>query len=834
MSVRFMSQSLLIAMLFLSPSIFADATTTATSPLSGLQNITTPTATNGATGTPAQPAGQTLETTMPAGNPPAAGPYPAAKAAAAAKTGPAAAQPKTEFQSFVQESTGYLLPLYGHNLFGNTPSTFAPVDHIPVTQDYIIGPGDEIDIKTWGQVDGDVHAIVDRLGAIYIPKVGTIQVAGIKYQDLQAAIKTAIGRVFRNFDLEVNLGQLRSLQIYVVGQAVSPGSYTVSSLSTLVNALFASGGPSAIGSMRHIQLKRQGQIVTEFDVYDFLLKGDKSKDVPLQSGDVIFIPPVGQVVAIMGSVNNSAIYELKDKTDLADLIQMAGGLTATAAGQKAEVDRIESHKDRSVEDFDLDQAGLERQVKDGDLVKVFSISPKFENAVILRGNVASAFLYPAINDTQNNNGTLAGNAATADPYGTTAGNAATADPYGTTAGNAATAARYPRNGGSKDGVLPLSANITPSYRYPWHQGMRVTDLIPNKDILITNNYWLKQNGTDLVGTKATNAFNDIKSPRSEINWDYAVIERLNREDLTTDFIPFNLGKAVLDHDPAQNLALEPGDVVTVFSKTDLAVPIAKQVRLVRIEGEVKNAGIYEAKPGETLRQLVTRIGGLTSNAYLFGAEFTRVSTQKLQQQRLDESINRREQDVQKAAATASQSSMDQTGIDAAKVQAKSQQAALEKLRLLKPTGRIILEIPPGEDSIQDIPDIALENGDRLYIPPVASSVGVFGEVYNENNAYFYKQSKRLTDYLSQAGGPTRDADNGRIFVLRADGSVVSRQSDRGLFSGSFNGMHMMPGDAIVVPEKMDKTPVIKSIIDWTTILLNMGVGLASLKFVGLI
>ena len=816
MSVRFMPQSLLIAMLFLSPSIFADTTTTATSPLSGLQNITTPTATNDATGTPAQLADQTLGTTMPA----AAEPYPAAQAAAA-KTGPAAAQPKTEFQSFVQESTGYLLPLYGHNLFGNMPSTFAPVDHIPVTQDYIIGPGDEIDIKTWGQVDGDVHAIVNRLGAIYIPKVGAIQVAGIKYQDLQATIKTAIGQVFRNFDLEVNLGQLRSLQIYVVGQAVRPGSYTVSSLSTLVNALFASGGPSAIGSMRHIQLKRQGQIVTEFDVYDFLLKGDKSKDVPLQSGDVIFIPPVGQVVAIMGSVNNSAIYELKDNTDLAELIQMAGGLTATAAGQKVEVDRIESHQDRSVEDFNLDQAGLERQVKDGDLVKVFSISPKFENAVTLRGNVASAFLYPAINDTQNNNGTLAGNAATAGPYGTTAG-------------NTATAARYSRNGGSKDDVLAYSANITPSYRYPWHQGMRVTDLIPNKDILITNNYWLKQNGTDLVGTKGTNAFNDIKNPSSEINWDYAVIERLNRTDLTTDFIPFNLGKAVLDHDPAQDLALEPGDIVTVFSKADLAVPISKQVRLVRIEGEVKNAGIYEAKPGETLRQLVTRIGGLTNNAYLFGAEFTRVSTQILQQQRLDESINRREQDVQKAAATASQSSKDQTGIDAAKVQAKSQQAALEKLRLLKPTGRIILEIPPGEDSVLDIPDIALENGDRLYIPAVASTVGVFGEVYNENNAYFYKQSKRLTDYLAQAGGPTRDADDSRIFVLRADGSVVSRQSDRGLFSGSFKGMHMMPGDAIVVPEQMDKTPVIKSIIDWTTILLNMGVGLASLKIVGLI
>ena len=670
---------------------------------------------------------------------------------------------ESDFQKFIIGSTGKILPMYGYSMFNGVPSTFAPVEHVPVTPDYVVGPGDEVVIRAWGQVDIDMRATIDRLGQLYIPKVGSLNVAGLKYQDLQGYIKTAIGRNFRNFDLEVNLGQLRSIRIYVVGQAKRSGSYTVSSLSTLVNALFASGGPSEKGSMRHIQLKRNNEVVTEFDVYDFLLKGDKSKDMHLQAGDVIYIPPIGQVVGIMGSVNNPAIYELKDKTDLADLVRMAGGLTNTASGQKVEVERIKNRKDRVVEDFDLDQNGLKKQLNDGDLVRVFSISQKFENAVTLRGNVASPF------------------------------------------------------------------------RYPWHKGMRVTDLVPSKDVLITPDYWATQNKADQVRVSGvTGVFKDIKHSILEINWDYAVIERLNWNDLSTSFIPFNLGKAVLDKDPSQNIELEPGDIVTVFSKNDMQVPMEKQTRLVRIEGEVANAGLYKAKPGETLRQLVERIGGLTPDAYLFGAEFTRESTRRLQQQRLDESINRMEQDISKNATAASQGAMDAKSLETIKMAMQSQKAALERMRTLKAAGRIVLEIPPGASSVKDIPDIALEDGDRLYIPSIPSTVGVFGEVYNENNAFFYKDNKELSDYLAQAGGPTRDADAGRMFLLRADGSVISRQNDRGVFTSKFESMNLMPGDALVVPAKLDRTPLIKSAVDWAQVFMNMGVGIASLRAIGLI
>ena len=709
---------------------------------------------------------------------------------------------ETEFQKFVAESIGKKLPLYGYDAFDAAPTTFAPVDHVPVTPDYVVGPGDRIDIRVWGQIDANLHLEVDRLGQIYIPRVGNVNVAGIKYQDLKGYLRNAIGRNFRNFDIEVNLGQLRSIRIYVVGQARRPGSYTVSALSTLVNAIFSSGGPSSRGSMRHIQLKRGDAVVTEFDLYDFLLGGDKSKDAKLQAGDVIYFPPVGKQVAITGSVNNPAIYELKDKSDLADAIRMAGGLATTAAGQKVEVDRIDDHKNRMVEDFDLDKIGLSRPIQDGDLVKVFSISPKFDNAVTLRGNVA-----------------------------------------------------YP-------------------FRYAWKKGMRITDLIPDRDALVTRDYWLKRNrlepgsihflktqqNSDRQNSDRQNSdrqnfdrqnpdrqnpdrqnsdqqnwlVGEIGEQHADINWDYAVIDRFDWKNLRSRLIPFNLGRAVLDHDPSQNLELQPGDVVTVFSTKDMKVPVERQTRLVTIEGEVKNAGVYQAQPGETLRQLVSRIGGLMPDAYLFGAVFTRESTRKLQQQHLEESISRMEQDIRKNAGAAAAGAMDKKSMEAAKYQAQSQQAALEKLRQVRATGRIVLEIPAGVSSVSDIPDIALEDGDKLYIPATPSTVGVFGDVYNENNAFFYKDSKRVSDYLDQAGGPTRDADAGRIFVLRADGSVISSQTSRGLFSSSFDNMHLMPGDAVVVPEKLDKTPFVKSFVDWTQILLNMGVGIASLKVIGVI
>jgi len=664
---------------------------------------------------------------------------------------------RNEFQEFVENSLGRPLPMFGQNLFGEVPSTFAPVDRVPVTPDYIVGPGDEVVIRGWGQVDIDYRAIVDRNGAINIPRVGNINVAGIKYQDLGAFIKTAVGRVYRDFELNVTLGELRSIQIFVVGQARRPGSYTVSSLSTLVNALFASGGPSIRGSMRGIQLKRGNQVVTTFDVYDLLIKGDKSRDAKLLPGDVIYIPPVGGMVAVAGSVNEPAVYEIKAGATLGSVLETAGGFTTTAEGRKATVERIVGRATRQVEEFTLDQAGLARPMRDGDLVRIYAVKPKFDNAVTLRGSVA-------------------------------------------------------RPG-----------------RFPWREGMRVRDIIPDKDALISPDYWQRQNAAPNMQIEGAERLRvEVKRSFEEINWDYAVIERLNYEDLTTQLIPFNLGKAVLEGDASYNVPLRAGDMVTIFSKKDIVVPVARQTKYVRLEGELVTPGIYQILPGETLRQLVARVGGVTPSAYLYGAEFTRDSTREFQQRRLEESIDQMEREIQRSAAATATGALSAEDAASAKAKAESQKQLVARLREVKATGRIVLELPRGRVAVKDLPDLVLEDGDRLMVPATPSTVSVIGAVFIQN-AFIHRSGQSVGELLGRAGGPTKDADTGSIYVVKADGTVRSSRQGGWLLFDGLQGEQLMPGDAVVVPENLERFRLSKELKDWSQIFYQFALGVAGLK-----
>lgn len=659
--------------------------------------------------------------------------------------------PFSEFQAFVSSSLGRGLAMYGQSLFDHVPSTFAPVDRIPVTADYVIGPGDELLIRAWGQIDLDVRVVVDRAGAIFLPKVGSVSVAGITYQQLPEALKSAVARVFRNFDLTVNLGQLRSIQIFLVGQARRPGSYTVSSLSTLVNALFASGGPSATGSMRRILLKRDSRLVTEFDLYDLLLRGDKAKDVRLLPGDVIYIPPVGPLVALAGSVNVPAIFELKETATLEDAIALAGGLTSTASSQKVTFERIEKHATRKVEEFAPLDIALGRELKDGDLIRVFSLSPRFENAVTLRGNVA----------------------------------------------------------------MPG--------RYQWHAGLRIRDLIPDRSALITPDYWQRNN---LSATASVQVSRSVP----EVNWDYAVVQRLNSADLSSRLIPFNLGKAVLDNDPENNILLEVGDVITVFSQGDLAVPLERRTKFVRLEGEFRAAGVYRVEAGETLRQLVKRAGGLTPTAYLYGAEFTRESARLQQQKGLDEFVRNLDQELARNSVAPLGTSAEEAKEMAMRLQAERQ--LIDKLRQAKAAGRLVLELKAQASGLDALPDLELEDGDSLLIPHRPAAVSVLGAVYNRNS-FLYRSNRRVSHYLELAGGPTRDADKGRMFVLRADGSVLSKQSlGGGWWSGSrFSGLRLMPGDAVVVPERLNRGTGWRAVRDWSLVFSQFALGAAAISVI---
>ncbi len=666
----------------------------------------------------------------------------------------------TDFQQMAATSLGQTLPIYGQNLFDSVPTTFAPVDRVPVTADYVLGPGDELLIRAWGQIDLDVHARVDRNGAIYIPKVGQLSVAGLRYDQLQSFLKSHVGRIYQNFDLNVTMGELRSIDVFVVGQARRPGRYTVSALSTLANAVFASGGPSGAGSMRHIELKRGSAVIADFDLYDLLLKGDKSKDVLLQPEDVIYFAPVGAQVAMGGEVNNPAIYELKSTTTLGDALQLAGGLATTAYGEKVYVEQIKNREDRSIEEIKLDASGLARPLKDGDVLNFIPISPRFVNSVTLRGNVAS----PG--------------------------------------------------------------------RYPWHEGMRIGDLIPNRDFLITREYWKQQNAINLQmqasGGRLTGELNDVRKNAPEINWDYAVIQRISPQDLSTQLIPFNLGKAILQHEDSSNVQLQPGDIVTIFSQADLRVPREQQTKLVRLEGEFVAAGIYRAQSGKGLRDLVTEAGGLAPSAYLYGAVFTRESTRIQQQERLDMVISQMERDLARQAAQQSQNAKSADEANAARASLEARRASLDKLRQLKADGRIVLNLHPDDDNLDSVPDIPLEDGDEFYVPSRPIVVSVVGDVYNQGS-FLQRHGKTVSRYLRDAGGPTRNADKRKIFVVRANGAVVSKDAATGFWASGFESMVLMPGDTVVVPEQLNPGAAWRNFRDFSQILFNFGLAAAAIK-----
>jgi polysaccharide export outer membrane protein len=734
-------------------------------------------------------------------------------------------EPDIEFQRFVAASLGYRLEIFGQNLFSNVPSTFAPLDRVPVTPDYLIGPGDELLVRAWGQIDINYRAVVDRTGTIYIPKIGAISVAGVRYDELNGVLTRNIGRVFKNFELNVTLGQLRSIQVFLVGQVKRPGSYTVSSLSTLVNALFASGGPSNRGSMRQIVLKRQGKEITRFDLYDLIVSGDKSKDAQLLPGDVIYVPPVGKLVALAGSVNVPAIYELKEHDDLTQVLLYAGGLTTTAGGQKAFVDRIDDRLTRRTAEFELTAAGLKTELKDGDIVRFLHISPKFDNAITLRGNVAVPGRYPwrqgmRVKDLIPNREFLVTeefwkrqNKLAVDP------DSLTFQPHDEAEQEKQEREQERQKEQQRDRSAPSNQtggqNQAPVSNPPADQrGTRRDEDLSSR-----------VGRTEAQRIKQEQLKNDVKRSAAEINWEYAVIQRINPEDLTTRLVPFNLGKAISGEE-SQNIVLQPGDVITIFSQNDMQVPAAQQTKFVRLEGEFRTAGVYQVEPAETLRHLIVRVGGLTPQAYLYGSEFTRESTKEDQQKRLDEYINELEKSIDRNAGAQRNLSGEEALTERQSLEGQRQ--LLDKLRQLKATGRIVLELKPNTSDIDAIPDLPLEDGDRLLVPFRPATVNVIGSVYN-SNSFIFKQDKTVGDYLKISGGPTKNGDKGHLFVIRADGTTVSGHGHNGAFFKSFTEARLSPGDTIVVPEKLDKGVVLRGFKDWTQIIGTFVIGAAAAK-----
>ncbi len=757
-------------------------------------------------------------------------------------------EPLTEFQKFVASTTGLILPIYGADLFRRIPSTFAPLQMTPVPPDYVVGPGDELRIRIWGQVNLQANVRVDRSGEIYLPQVGQVHVAGLKFSELDSHLRDAVARVYRNFDLTVDMGQIRAIQVYVSGEARRPGVYTVSSLSTLVDALFASGGPSVEGSLRAIELRRGGALVTRFDLYDLLMRGDKTKDAALLNGDVIFIPPVGPEVAVFGSVRSPAIYELRPKETLADLLADAGGASAVAAEARVSIERIDEHRDRQAMEVAYDTSGLGTPLADGDTIRVYSILPKYQKTVTLRGNIANPGRFAWHEGMRISELIPDKESLLTRNYWWRRAQLGLASPEFEPAPNFANQRQplenqpvtLPRPTPEQEGNMTNPTgqeNVqNPAAQLPYgSQQTAGTSLGQNPALTAQQRGGSAPLATQLLGGSSQPIVptqrTDVRLSAPEIDWDYAVIERIDTGTLKTELEPFDLGKLVLQHDASQDLELQPGDVVTIFSAADIRVPIAEQTKLIRLEGEFAHAGVYSVRPGETLRELVERAGGLTPNAYLYGSEFTRVSTRAVQQARIDEYVQSLSMSIQRNSVTlATSAGASPQGLASATAAQSSEQGLLASLRQIRATGRIVLPVQPNSAGVSTLPNISLEDGDRLIVPEVPSTVNVVGSVYDQNS-FLFAPGGRVETYMRLAGGANRDADRKREFIIRADGEVVSRDMSKGLWGNEFEEARIYPGDTIVVPEKILKPSALYGVMNWSQMFSQLALGAAALNVI---
>ncbi len=678
--------------------------------------------------------------------------------------------PPNDFQRFAEDATGQHLPLFGFSLFEQAGGAYSPSLNVPVAPDYRLGPGDELMIHGWGSIVVDLMATVDRNGQIHIPRVGPVTLVGVQASQAELVIRTAISRYYKDFQLSVTPGRLRGINVYVVGQARKPGAYALPSTATLVSALFASGGPNQNGSMRHIQVKRGEQLVTEIDLYAFLARGDKVSDVRLQDGDTIVIPAAAAYVAIAGRVSGAAVFELlAPEESIGALLEVAGGVSVMADPTRVQLERIDPARrpSRSVEVLALDAAGRAHPLRNGDILTVAPLVPDFGQAVTLRGNV------------------------------------------------------------------------TQPVRSPWKAGMTVRDLIPGRSFLLSRASVRRQNkvfkadaddsggASRLSGEALAQQIGDLID---EVNFDYAVIERVDSDKLVVNLLPFNLGAALDDPASKDNLPLQPGDVVTVFSVKDVQVPQSKRQVFVRVEGEVKRPGVYQMGKGETLQDLMNKAGGPTSDAYLFGLAFYREAVRKAQADSLQQLVRKLEAQVDSSLSNsaASTSSTDSAAQVRVQVEAQAQKAALGRLKSFQPTGRVMLGLTPKSTADNALPQVHLEPQDRVVVPARPDFITVLGAV-NSETAMLWRTGLTVEDYL-ELSGVTSGADQDELFVIRADGSVLSNTSS---WFGRVKRAEALPGDVIVMPEKTDHesawSAFTRNAKDITQIVYQFSLGAAAIK-----
>jgi polysaccharide biosynthesis/export protein len=718
---------------------------------------------------------------------------------------------------------------FGYDLFTSEQSSFAAPAEVPVPTDYVVGPGDTVDLELYGSRVGDYALAVDRDGNIHIPGLGPLEVAGLRYDQVKSRIERTIQTRMVGVEASVTMGTLRTIRIFVTGDVNYPSSYQVSSLSTVTNALYAAGGISKIGSLRNVEVKRQDRLLDKLDLYSLLLHGDDSGDVRLQQGDVVFVPPVGPTASIGGEVRRPAIYEVRSGDTVGKLLSLAGGLVPDADPHAARLERVDGGAELTVLDLDLDSTrDLAMRLHPGDILTVPQILDEMADSVSLQGEVLRPGVYAwhpgmLLTDLLTSLSALKEDAdqryvlirresypgrrfsvlsADAVRAFETPGST-TADPVLQSRDRVIVLPLRPDRGDelaqvlqqlkaqARDGAAPplvtIDGQTLAPGTYPLQPGMRISDLVRAGGGLDAAAYRL---GAELTR--------------------YVVAGGQYRK---TEIMPVNLPDA-LDGSPTADLTLEPYDTLIIKQ-----LPYWTTLGSVTVTGQVRFPGTYPISEGETLSSIIQRAGGLTRYAFAQGAVFTRVAIRREEREQLNQLAQRMQSEL---TVLALQSTQSEEGQNAGQALAIGQ-TLLAQLKTTQAVGRLVINLQGVIAHPGQVGDIELRAGDTLMIPRARQYVTVIGEVQNAT-AHIWKPGLSRDDYIRLSGGLTQRADKSRIYVVRADGSVVAETGSRWFSRG---GTDIRAGDTIVVPLNAEKLPQLTLWRQVTTILYNMAVAVAA-------
>ena len=821
-------------------------------------------------------------------------------------------------QFSVSAETVELKP-FGYDLFAGEPSTFAPVSDVPIPSEYKVGPGDSLAIQLYGKETVSYNLTINRQGNIDIPKLGPVNVAGQSFSEVKDLISSIIQERKIGVKSNISMGELRSIRVFVLGEAYRAASYTLSSLATVTQAIYAAGGINEIGSLRNIQVKRRGKVVATLDLYQLLLAGDTSGDVSLMAGDVVFIPTVGKTVGVKGEVSRPAIYELKSEQNIGEVINLAGGVTAKAFTKVGKIGRINNSGLRSVISVNLNIA-QNSQVKNGDVIEVSSVLSALEKSITVKGHVQRPGVYgwhknsklsdilTSINDfkvqpdleyiliTRKNpiTGKLSSYSVNFSHY---IKNQQQSADFSLQAEDTIYVFNKQRN--RSESLTPL-LNVLKSQtelaeaakvisikgavrnpgEYPLTVNASVKDLLnagmgytqtselqfallarKNKQLNTEVFYLdltkqavldeplvaldrlylferdqprytllddliaeLRQQADKTLAQNVVTITGDVHFPGQ-----YPYVVNMTSRELVSlagglnessylvdaDLVRFShdgIKNAEITH---QNIKLSDGFLLQSLDTLHVKrIPEWQDNREINLVGEVVFPGRYTLKKGETLSHVITRAGGLTSEADASSAIFTREALKRQEAEKIAQLQAQLENETAQISLTSDKAS---------NAELAESTNLLSKLNVAEAVGRLVIDLPSILEG-KGTEDIRLDGGDALYIPKTKESISVIGEVQYATS-HLYKAGFDLNDYIDRSGGLKTRADQERIYVIKADGSV-RLASNNNWFTNQ--DKLLAPGDTIVIPLDLEYKDGLTLWSAVTQIIYNSAVAVAAI------